>query len=477
MAVSFSSSGPHHVARFREVVRRYEPIWQSLDIRYSALRARDCWWNFVTEVKLHFDPPTPSGPESQVQLDDFIAGHLSVPISELDAILSLVDQGTLNFGGQVIKLAQPTRAGDGSLTEYPAHPFFGVFHQEDSYRPFWQPEPDSVGYQVGSSSSSLHEILNQEVWNDIERRLLIHDPPYFGLEDVLLYLLRSNPPNQLGGATRFWVTAPLYTRIESTELTEARDLKLHVRAPPRARRRDLRVVARTAAGSTIERIVVRAPGDTNDIAGPDPVVLTVPLRGRDWIDGAVIFGIERVDRFQLSLPSPDFANPRFAALTITDLGSQRLGQFLEGDESSLRIENGQEVGMSWLLGLCGLQVISSGLRGFNMGDAPDLVAFVPYANQGMVVETTLRDLMGAGKLVRLRDRSSALSRELPNFEVVAVAVTAKQSLSDPEVALANQLGIKVLLPRDLTKLREFAERNEPPHATFNYIKAKRNDVG
>ena len=133
--------------------------------------------------------------------------------------------------------------------------------------------------------------------------------------------------------------------------------------------------------------------------------------------------------------------------------------------------------MSWLLGLCGLQVISSGLRGFNMGDAPDLVAFVPYANQGMVVETTLRDLMGAGKLVRLRDRSSALSRELPNFEVVAVAVTAKQSLSDPEVALANQLGIKVLLPRDLTKLREFAERNEPPAATFNYIKAKRNDIG
>lgn len=477
MAVSFSASGPHHVARFREVVGQYARIWKSLDIRYSAILTHDHWWNFATEIRLHYDDPTPAGSESLVRLDDFVAGRVSISVEELGSILDQVDREELQFGEHRIKIAYPTRRNDGTLTEYPLHPFFGVSQPTDGWKPFWQPEADSVAFQVGTSGGALQDILDQHRWNDIERRLLNHDPPYFGMEDLMLYFLRANPPHNLGTATRFWVTAPLYTRIESQEVSEDRLLAIHVRAPPRARRCDLRLVARKVSGSAIERVVARATDDEALLVGNEPVTISTSLRNCDWIDGAVIFGSERVDRLQLAFPSGETANPRLAALAITDVGNRRLEQFVAGDEGSLRIENAQEIGLSWILTLCGLQVLSTGLRGFNMGSAPDLVAFVPFSNLAIVVEATVRDIMAEDKLVRLRDRAESLASQLPNFEILAVAATAKSTLSAPEVTLANSLGVRVLLQPDLGRLQEFAMRNENPRAVFDFIKAKRNVAG
>ncbi len=474
MAVSFSASGPHQLARFREVVGQYSGIWNSLDIRYSAIKAYDDWWNFATEIRLHYDDPGPGESESLVRLEDFVAGRLSLPFSELDSILDQVDRQELRVDEHAFKLAYPTRRADGGMTEYPLHSFFSVAQIGDQWRSFWQPEPDCVTFQLGAPGGSLQEMLDQHRWSDIERRLLIHDPPYFGMEDLMLYFLRAKPPHGLGGGTRFWVSAPLYTRIEGQELSENQDLVLRVRAPPRARCCDLRIVGRKVTGNAIERVVVRATEDESKLAGSDVVSFTVPLHTCDWVDGGLIFGTERVDRFQLALPSKESANPRLAALAITDLGNRRLEEFITGDEGSLRLENSQEVGLSWIFTLCGFQVLSTGLRGFNMGSAPDLVAFVPYSNAAIVLEATLRDLMAEDKMVRLRDRAESLSRQLPNFEVVAVAATAKPSLTAPEVSLADSLGVRVLLQPDVARLQEFAMRNDSPRAAFDFIKAKRN---
>lgn len=474
MIASFSSSGPHHVARFREVVSRYPGLWKSLDIRYSAMKAHGRWWNFVTEVRLHWDEPALTGPESLVQLEDFVAGRLSGPFSDLDSILDQVDRQELEFGEHRFTLAHPSHSGGSSPTEYPFHPFFSVAQVGDGWKPFWQPEPDCVSFQVGATGGSLQELMDQHRLADIERRLLTHEPPYFGFEDLMLYFLRANQPHGLGGSTRCWISAPLYARIESQELLETHDLRLRIHAPPTARRSDLRVVGRRVKGSTIDRIVIRAAENENLLVGDGSVSVTIPLQTCDWVDGALIFGTERVDRFQLSLPSNESANPRLAVLAMTDLGNRRLDEFVTGAEASLRLENAQEVGLAWVLTLCGLQVLSTGLRGFNMGSAPDLVAFVPYVNAALVLEATRRDVMSEEKLVRLRDRTETLSRHLPDFDVVAVAATAKTSLTMPEVSLSDSLGVRVLLQPDLARLMEFALRNDPPRVTFDFVKAKRN---
>lgn len=474
MAVSFSASGPHQLARFREVIGEYPGIWNSLDIRYSAIKAYDLWWNVATEIRLHYSDPGPPESESLVRLEDFVAGRLSLPFSELGPILDQVDRQELRLGDHEFKLAYPTRGANGSMTAYPLHLFFSVAQVGDSWRSFWQPEPDCVTFQAGAPGGSFQELLDQHRWSDIERRLLLHEPPYFGMEDLMLYFLRANQPLNLGGGSKFWLSAPLYTRIEGQELTKDRTLALRVRAPPGARCCNLRIVGRKVKGSAIERVVIRATEDESILAGSEPVTFTVPLEACDWVDGALIFGKERVDRFQLALPSGDSANPRLAALAITDLGNRRLEEFIAGDEGSLRLENAQEVGLSWIFALCGFQVLSTGLRGFNMGSAPDLVAFVPYSNSVIVLEATLRDLMAEDKLVRLRDRAERLSRQLPNFEVVAVAATAKSNLTAPEISLTDSLGVRVLLQADVARLREFAMRNDSPRSAFDFIKAKRN---
>jgi hypothetical protein len=476
VAVSFSQSGPHHGSRFREAVEQYSRIWNSLDVRYSAYRARDTWWNFVTEIRLHPDLPGATIDESLVELDDFVAGKLTLPMTDLAPILDGVDRGQVRFGDHQFKLAWPSRTGDGRHDEQQLHPVFSITHPEDGWRPFWQPEVDSVAFELGTSGGSLTETFTQEKWTNLERRLLTHTPPYFGMEDLMLYFLRANPPHNPGGSSRFFVAAPLYTRIESSDLSEGGTLGIRVRSPPQARPCDMRVVARRITGSKIERVVLRATENEALIAGVEPIVLNVPLEGCDWIDGAIIFVDERVDRFQFALPTPGSPNPRLAAVAITDLGARRFAQFVEGDESVLKIENGQEVGFSWLLALCGFQVLSTGLRGFNMGAAPDLVAFVPFSNLAIVVEATTRDLMGEGKLVRLADRAESLRRELSQFEVIAVALTGKRALSQPEVDQATHLGIKILVPDDCSRLRDLADQNEGPRRAFEYIKAKRNQA-
>jgi len=210
----------------------------------------------------------------------------------------------------------------------------------------------------------------------------------------------------------------------------------------------------------------------NETVGAAPLDLTVDAAGFEWVGGALILKEEKVDEFTFVLPTSNQPNPRLASLDVTDQGSRKFQEFIEGNLAVGRPEESHEIGAAWLLGMAGFQVISSGLRSFSMGSAPDAFAFVPFSKAVLVVEATIADLATDGKLVKLFDRAEALKRLLPGFDVIPVAMTRKTQLTPVESGAARELGVRVLGPEEFAEIGERARRNDPPAKTYEYIKSK-----
>lgn len=473
MVVSFASSGPHHFVAFREQVSRFEGVWRSIDIRYSAVKVGDDWLNLMTDIRLSpAAAPSPGTEDSEVfvRLPRLIAGRITQDLSQLDQVLQDIESTRLNLDGTPIRLVQPSREGVGTAQNFPFQPFFGEVSPSDGWKPFWDPERESKSFTLLAHGGNLGELVNQDLWRRFEHELLVHSPPYFGLDDLLRYFIRATDPVNTGGSTRLAVRAPVYTWVESQELDEGSNLVTRVRCPLTIQGTDLRLVARAGTDSSVVRFDERGG---HAVAADDHniVTITVPVEGLHWIQGALILRDTRVDDFAFALPRASSANPRYDALYITDVGERRLRQFVEVDNAMTRPELAQVAGLSWLFQLCGFQVLATGLPGFNMGTAPDLLAFVPLAEAVVVVEATTRDLASDGKLVKLRDRADALKERLPRFDVLALAATAKSTVTTPEADLARSLNVRILTQSELEDLRQMAERNESPSRVFARLKS------
>lgn len=468
--ISSSSSGPHQVDAFRARITPFQGLWRSLDIRYSAVIHAGNWYNLISELLLSSAPPDPTLTETFVNLPSFKAGRVSWEIDRLDGILESIKSQQFDISDLHVRLATPGRTGQGQLQDTPELPFFSFEPLSENWKPFWRPGADSVAFSLGSWSASTQEFLGVEARRELDRQLLIHSPPYFGLDDLAQYFLRAVLPLQY--QARFYVTAPLETRIQEIVLGDDNRITLSVTAPPTALKKDLRVVARALANDRVSRVDVRPTDPGEESVGSEPLRLSVASTGFEWVGGALIFKQEKVDEFTFVLPTMNQANPRLASLDVTDQGSRRLEDFVTSNLPSGRPEESHEIGASWLLTIAGFQVLSSGLRSLSMGSAPDAFAFVPFSNAVLVVEATTADLATDGKLVKLFDRAEALKRLLPGFDVVPVAMTRKSELTPVESGSARELGVGVLGPKEFAEIRERARRNDPPARTFEYIKSK-----
>jgi hypothetical protein len=475
MAISFATSGPHHLAEFRRQVGAFREVWHSLDVRYSAVQIGSDWFNFITDILL--SPAEVSTPHDEplVELSTFVALSRKLPISHLDGILDEIGQGAIRVHDHNVRLAQPPRQVGDHASAYPLQPFFRRSEAGSGWKPFWDPGRESVGFELEAHGGSLHELLPQERLGELERQLLVHSPPYFGLLDLSRYFLRSNAPGLSGGG-QLNVRAPLYTWVEDLQLEGDSALQLLVHCPSTISVNKLRLVARGVHDDEIVRFDLNGAGLTREGESGELIRFRIPVEDLSWIEGVVVLQDLRVDQFVFSLPLANSPNPRYDAIYTTDVGERRLRQFVGGDSGLGRIENQQVIGLTWILQLCGFQVLPAGLSGLNMGDSPDLFAFVPLSSSALVVEATTRDLAADGKLVKLHDRAEGLRRRLPNHDVVAVAATGKPTVTQPEADLAHRLGIVILAQSQLEELRIAAEQNTPTGKVFERIKQLRPPV-
>jgi len=466
-----SSSGPHQFVAFREQIERFAGLWQSIDARYSAVKVGDQWLNMMTDIRLSPSPPPADRTEVFVRLPRLVAGRDSREISALDQILRAVEANLVTLGDVTIRLVQATRQQDGSPTAYPYQPFFGIEPPGGGWRAFWDPERDSTTFALTGHGGGLQELIGQDLWREFERQLLVHTPPYFGFEDFLRFSVRATDPVNLNGAARFTVRAPVFSWVDNQVLDERSNLVTRVRCPETVEAGSIRLVARAGdEGGAIARFDNH--GEVSEVIdGERFVTMVMPVEGLAWIQGALILRDTKIDEFVFTLPLASSPNPRYEAMYITDVGERNLRQFTAGNPAASRSENAQLVGLSWLLQLCGFQVLVSGLPGLNMGSAPDLLAFVPLAQAVVIIEATSRDLASDGKLVKLHDRAGALAGRLPGFDVLAVAATSKPSVTPPELELARTLNVRIMTQSELENLRQLAERNETPSRVFAHLKS------
>jgi hypothetical protein len=469
--VSSASSGPHQFAAFCEHVARFPGLWRSIDVRYSAVRVGNSWVNLLTDARLSLSTPQVPETESFVELPALRAGRVSLPISELERVVRDAEANRATFNGTEIELVGgPPGAGVGpSIRSF--QPFYRLAPALEGWRPFWDPGRESATLTLIGHGDMLSQVTGHDLWLQLEGELQAHSPPYFGLEDLFRYFIRSTSTTGfLGMASCFSLRAPLYSWIEDLSFGEGPRLVVLVRCPATTPGGTVRLVARGVKDDKIERYDISGQPQESGSDELQLIPISLDVSQASWIEGAVLLRGTKFDQFVFNLPLLNSPNPRYEAVHTTDVGDRRLREFVEGNPSTGQLENSQLTGVGWLLQLCGFQVLVSGLSGLNMGSAPDLFAFVPFAHSALVIEATRRDLAGEGKLVRLHDRAEALRARLGDFDILPLAVTAKGAITDPEWELAERLGIKVLAQPGLGTLLQMAERNESAGRVFDHLK-------
>ena len=305
------------------------------------------------------------------------------------------------------------------------------------------------------------------------RVLFRHKRPYEGFPDVMQSLFSVIYSYDLPGqAAMLTIVAPCYSRIESLEQADRKHLSVAILGPPRAPASDFRlnVIMRNPDG-VAERTVVRfKSGDRLDSPGYSRFVKKLKLgAAAPFVDLFLGHKSEHVDTARLVLAIRDTPNPRLLAHLAFDDDGMKLRRHLFPD--SPKNATGFEIAVAWLLHLCGFEVVSYGIHQAKLDDEIDILAFVPLTKAMMAVECKASELK-TDKLVLFANRYDSLKQVLPDYELVAAAVTSLDHATEPERQAARSLSISILTKVELEEMLTMAERHASPQEVLDYVRRK-----
>jgi hypothetical protein len=404
--------------------------------------------------------------------EDFAAGELTQESEHLDRVLASLREGVLNASGLEVEL----RAPRGSRLEDPLKPEevdaynwrLLKFPRDTTWFAAWTPEPATFSFVVDGSGGSNFPLVNDARVERIDRALITGDPPYMNLQDLGRAFIRTTQDLGPGMGNSFWVAAPLYTRITEIRLDSPGTLGLRIETPRPVAESDLRLAVRRWSPKEDLREVYAVKLGKDDNSPLRGGEAQIPLETAQFIEAHLLFRNVDVGQATHWVPSSDSANPRMAAFRSTLLGDERLDMALGVGEKELRNSGAFEITVGWVLTFCGYQVLATDLKAYDLGNAPDIIGFVPYAKSAVAVSVTLNEF-SSDDLVRLRDQSERLTRALPGLEVLPVAVSRKQAVTEPEAETARHLGIALVGRDELTHLLQMADANEPPPKCHDYL--------
>jgi hypothetical protein len=359
---------------------------------------------------------------------------------------------------------------------------------------FRVPFPATRSYQLVGNGNALWVAAGDQTWGAIERVLLDIDPPYFGFGDLSRWFLRSHEPLTRGHASTFMITAPTCASFDVDDVPEidevTGDLIVRLEVPQTVEAAEYKVAYHIVMDHVPDRQLHRLSGENERTsegtraARTRKLVDTVNFVGATWIDARLLFRGEIVAAAVFDLPRLLEPNQRVAALKSLGEGYDKLRAMIRGDAETWRDDTRAEAGVSWLLTACGFQVFLTDLEKAKMsGSAPgglaDLAVFLPHGRKAAVIEVTSRDLMTAGKLVKLHDRAEAVREALAplDVQVLAVICTGKESITDTERDEARRLSVAVVTRTDMSTLWGMAEDNRPPRECMDFIQAFLSPTG
>lgn len=430
-------------------------FWQSVDLRFCAIRSGRHWVNLVTRGFLDHRAPQSVPEFSPVERQDFRAWQVVRPVAELPAVVRGIANGmvklrprSLGYIGRSDQPGTEMRCGFNEL----AASFVAEYDHWSCH--------SLVGY-----GSSISDVVKEAGHDPSELDGVIRGGPnaYNGLPDLVRRFF-SRPRGLAVWSTSSVVEliAPLAVRFEPEAATASPEaIKVCLRAadqvyvekatiawtagaagqPPRHGSHELRECKWTR-----ERSALRAE-------------LDIPIeKGDSTATLFILIGNRCVDHVSVPLAEAG-SNIRIKAHNTADPGLQRFRDHLYPARPEKAKEF--EVAVGLLFFFLGFHVDPLAAQK-GLGDAADHLAHAPGSSVVLVIECTVGSIDAGGKVGKLIARSQRMCRELSDSEVIPVLATAARrgDLADVEVEKAERNDVALLCREDLHELWAAAQAGE-----------------
>lgn len=440
--------------RFAELVDG-SSFWQSVDLRFCAIRSGRYWVNLVTRGFLDHRVPRSVPRFSPVERQDFRAWQVVRPVAELPAVVRGIANG-------MVKL-RPRSVRYFSRSDEPGTEMRCTFSEwTASYAAeydLWSCH-SLVGY-----GSSLWDLVRQGGHDPLELDGMVRGGPnpYDGLPDLVRrFSARLQGLEVRGTSSVVELIAPIAVRFEPEAATASSEaIKVGLKAANQIYVEKATITWTAGAAGQPPRHGSRALSECKWTRERSALhaELDVPVQKGDSIATLfILIGDRCVDRVSVPLAEAG-SNIRIKAHNTADLGLQRFRQHLYPARPEKAKEFEVTVGL--LFFFLGFHVDPLAAQK-GLGDAADHLAHAPGSSVILVIECTVGSIDAGGKVGKLIARSQRMRRELSDSEVIPVLTTAARrgDLSDVEVEKAERSDVALLCREDLHELWAAAQAGE-----------------
>lgn len=429
-------------------------LWESIDLRFCAVRNGRRWVNLVTRGFLNHRTPRSVPRLSPVDRRDVRAWQVVRPVADLPAVVRGIAGGVAKLRPRFVRYVdasgQPTVDLRYSFSELAA-----------SYQ---TAEYDAWScHSLAGIGASISDAVRQGGHDPFELDGMIRGGPnaYDGLPDLVRkFCARPRGLEVQGTTTVVELIAPLAARFDRESVASTSEgVTVAVRAASDVfvTKAELAWTLGTSGEPFRHGSTKLVEHEWKQEGAALHSQLHVPIRKSD--DTATLFlliGDRCVDGVSVPLAG---SNPRMRAHNVFDPSGH---EFLERlRDETWRNAKEFETAVGLLLFFLGFQVDPlSAQKG--LGDAVDHLAHDPGSSIILAVECTVGPPDASGKLGKLIARSDYLRSELPDNEVVAVLATARPRAALPavEVEKAARDDVVLLAHEDLHELWIAAQTGE-----------------
>lgn len=365
--------------KFREIVNRRSPLYESVEIQTVAIEQDSDWYNLHTDVHLCAETPDNlSGADTEI-LGPAAYFHEVVDFDELWDLIEDI------FSNEYVPDEDPIiYSGLSTDDEEEEHWKENVHRAHDSG---FERSDKSYGILVQSNSS----LTNKDAFKEEIRKL---DPPYYSIRDLCKEYLGHTSHRWSKPWTQFF--APLYVQVTENRITEGGNLKFAVRTPDSIQEP---VVSSWAHNKS--DIIDRArhqPSNPKQLDGPfvkfeiDWRVDGNPTHVSTSIFHSIFGEQQKTTRFS-------YSTPVIALGAVLGVSSKKVSDYFDQifqEPNKKQLDNAEfsndfEATVITLFSLAGFSAYSPEWfeHEFNKGALPDMLAFSVKYNTLIVCECTL----------------------------------------------------------------------------------------
>ncbi len=438
-----------------EFLARIEPYlsqWRSLKFACMAVNLRNEWVQFAGRATLSTEPYEPhSALKRIVDLDYLRAYEASFQVQTIHSLIRNLAESMViseSASGDDIRL-MPT--GSSPYRWYPVSVRSSPLGLNSG-----RPWPSILcTYGMGSLSESL---FPSNFWNEVDRNLLRHDPPFNRYVGLCANL--GLDYKQLQSTPHFELCAELPARFVSGDVnrkSKCLELRAEYVGTPEL------VIEWFPTHQTKKESVPR--GDP-EVPKSYQINVTVPP-GATEVEAKLIAVGEESHTFSLRVK---WENILLRLCEFFDPGQTDLSHFLF-DEINLKNVNPFELGVAKLLGLAGYAVLWFG-RG-KKGSLPDIVAYVqePLGEERIIFgECTLKN--PAEKFSDFAKRKVDLGSYLGvPAETILPVVFVRNSTTVQNRREASEFGLVLCDGNDIRQLQDKLQSDASPDQVFQFLQS------